>query len=481
MDDPELLRRYAETRSEEAFAAFVRRHVDLVHSAALRETGGDAHRANEVTQMVFVDLSRKAGRLAGHPFLLGWLHRSTRYAAARLRRAEFRRQRYEQAAAAEPTLADPGAAVDWERLRPLLDEAVDALSPADREAVLLRFFARRPFAEIGRQLGLTENAARMRVERALGKLRSVLARRGVTSTALALAVVLSQNTAAAAPPEVVAAATAAGLAAAPAGFLSSFFGALSAKGVLAGAGAALIVGTVSLRLCGFAPAGRIEETNTTMRKDLAAGATLSALTQFAVLGSGWLLPSHPKAAERASPARREEMRLLMPRLEPEPPDPSEAEAEQRPLPLDAVPPMQPDAPQLSAPGIFTQAVEAPPLEKIDPSALRVAVGYRDWKAGIGLLNIDSLDQKPAATFQPQPVYPYRPRHDGIEGTATVKFVVDAAGNVIHATVVEPSRHEFDQAVLEAVHRWKFKPGRKFGRAVAFWAEQSFQFSLSADR
>ena len=80
-DDAELLRRYAEDRSEASFAELVRRHVDLVYSAALRQCRGDHHRAQEVTQMVFADLARKASSISRHPVLPAWLHRSSRLAA----------------------------------------------------------------------------------------------------------------------------------------------------------------------------------------------------------------------------------------------------------------------------------------------------------------------------------------------------------------------------------------------------------------
>ena len=88
---------------------------------------------------------------------------------------------------------------EWSRLRPVLDEGMDELGEREREAVLLRFFEGRAFAEIGATLRVSEDAARMRVERALEKLRAVLARRGVTSTGAALGVVLAQQAVVAAP------------------------------------------------------------------------------------------------------------------------------------------------------------------------------------------------------------------------------------------------------------------------------------------
>ena len=84
--DAELLRRYADGGSEAAFAELVRRHLNLVYFAALRQVGGDAHRAEEVAQSVFTDLARKARTLTAHATLTGWLHTSTRFAAAKARR-----------------------------------------------------------------------------------------------------------------------------------------------------------------------------------------------------------------------------------------------------------------------------------------------------------------------------------------------------------------------------------------------------------
>jgi DNA-directed RNA polymerase specialized sigma24 family protein len=94
--DGELMHDYAETRSEEAFTELVRRHLDLVYSAAIRQVNGDMHLAQDVAQVVFSDLARKAGSLAGRPVLTGWLYTSTHFAAAKAVRAERRRQAHEQ-------------------------------------------------------------------------------------------------------------------------------------------------------------------------------------------------------------------------------------------------------------------------------------------------------------------------------------------------------------------------------------------------
>lgn len=206
-DDAQLLREFAETGAESAFAELVRRHVDLVHSAARRQVAGDTHRAEEVTQAVFVELARQAKRLSTHRSLAGWLYTTARHLAARNQRAEQRRILRETAA--QPMNApDPDTPPAWEELRPLLDETMHRLSATDREAVILRFFQNRPLAQVGQALGVGENAARMRVDRALERLRRELARRGVRSTAAALSLALSAHAVTTAPATLAATVTA---------------------------------------------------------------------------------------------------------------------------------------------------------------------------------------------------------------------------------------------------------------------------------
>jgi RNA polymerase sigma factor (sigma-70 family) len=200
-EDAELLRRYAQEGSEAAFAELVQRHINLVYASALRRVRGDTHLAEDVTQNVFTALADAAPRLIHHPVLAGWLHKTTRFAAAQIVRTERRRLAREQEANImnEPTMPETGDPTDWERLRPLLDEVLDELDPSDRDAVLLRFFEGRSFAEVGERLQLTDNTARMRVERALDKMNALLARRGVTSTVAALGLALTSQMGVTAP------------------------------------------------------------------------------------------------------------------------------------------------------------------------------------------------------------------------------------------------------------------------------------------
>ncbi len=214
IEDAELLCRYAEDASEDAFAELVRRRIGLVFFVALRQTR-DVQRAEDVAQSVFTDLARKAATLSRHPVLVGWLYRSAQFAATDVMRAvQSRTLREKETQIMHETLGhhDPGP--EWEQVRPVLDQVIGELNEHDRDAILLRFFDGRPFADIGVRLQLSENSARMRVERALDKLHSLLARRGVTSTTAALGVALANQASVAAPAGLAATVTGSALASA---------------------------------------------------------------------------------------------------------------------------------------------------------------------------------------------------------------------------------------------------------------------------
>src|ERR1017187_1747873 len=196
-DDIALLREFAATESEAAFAALVERHVNLVYSTALRRVGG-AHTAQEITQAVFIILARKAKSLGAKTILAGWLHQTARLTAANFLRGEIRRQNREQEAYMQSTLNEPDANV-WPQIAPLLDDALDKLGERDRNAIVLRFFENKNLREVGTALGASEDAAKMRVNRALEKLRKIFSKRGVAFSAAAIAGAVSANSVHAAP------------------------------------------------------------------------------------------------------------------------------------------------------------------------------------------------------------------------------------------------------------------------------------------
>jgi RNA polymerase sigma factor (sigma-70 family) len=421
-EDSELLRSYAEDHTEEAFAEIVRRHVSLVYSAALRQVNGDAHLAQDVTQLVFADLARKAAALAQHRVLAGWLFTSTRYAAAKLVRGERRRRvRETEAELMREILHDEGSdALDWSRVRPVLDEALAELGDAERDAVLLRFFEGRDYAAVGARMGLGENAARMRVERAVDKLRALLDRRGVKSSTAALAVALGGQAVMAAPVGLAAAVTGAALAGAAVGGgavagILTFMSMTKLQVGIAGAVVALGLGGVVVQ----------SKSNAALRDELAglrregAGLDLGALAQ-----------------ENARLAR--------------------AAAE--------VMALRGDDAELARLGDEAAALKRQ-MEATAKLAAQKAKGGEATPIKGEIFSQAQVDLQPKATFQAQPTYPYEFRKNAVEGQALIEFVVDAQGKVRDAVAVSSTHREIAAAAIEAVNKWQFDPGQKSGEAV----------------
>jgi RNA polymerase sigma factor (sigma-70 family) len=202
--DRSRLARFVAAGEGRALAELVSAHAGAVHAAALRQTRSP-ELAEEVTQIVFILLARKAASLGPTVMLGAWLHRTAFYTARNVVRQQARRRRHERLAAVGEAGRDPWAEPPtWQRLAPALDAGVAGLREADRQAIVLRFFHRQSLAEVGRALGVSEDAAQMRVSRAVDRLRAFFARTGVTRLdACALANVLWANGAARAVPRAV--------------------------------------------------------------------------------------------------------------------------------------------------------------------------------------------------------------------------------------------------------------------------------------
>jgi len=186
-DDAQLLRQYVETGSEPAFRELVERHIQMVNATARRMIAGDTHLAQDVTQLVFTDLARKAATLPTDVVLGGWLHRHTCFTAAKAVRTEIRRRTRERTAMELNAVNDStGASVHWAQVAPVLDDALNRLDAPDRDALVLRFLQQQDLRSVGRALGTSDDTAQKRVTRALEKLRAVLSRRGVAVTSTAL-------------------------------------------------------------------------------------------------------------------------------------------------------------------------------------------------------------------------------------------------------------------------------------------------------
>src|SRR5208337_3250923 len=174
-DDISLLREYVERGSGDAFAALVARHVNKVYSIALRHAR-NPHQAEEITQAVFVILARKARRLGGQVILSGWLCRTAQLTAVTFVRSETRRVRREQEAYMQNPPVETESDV-WPQIAPLLDAAMAGLSESDHHALVLRFFDGKSMKEVGAAMGASEPATKMRVNRAVEKLRRFFSRR----------------------------------------------------------------------------------------------------------------------------------------------------------------------------------------------------------------------------------------------------------------------------------------------------------------
>jgi len=195
--DISLVKEFAATGSETAFGELVSRYINLVFSVALRQTR-DHHLAEEVTQAVFIILARKGHGLNEKTVLAGWLCRAARNVAANALTVQHRRQQREQQAYMQSHLneTEPNA---WTQVEPLLEQALSELSDKDHSAIVLRFFEGRSLKDASAALASTEAGTKMRVNRALEKLRRFFLKHGVVMSATTIAGAISANSVQSAP------------------------------------------------------------------------------------------------------------------------------------------------------------------------------------------------------------------------------------------------------------------------------------------
>jgi RNA polymerase sigma factor (sigma-70 family) len=246
MNGTDLLAEFKATRGERAFGELVRRYTNLVYSVAKRRLSNGSQ-AEEVTQTVFIRLAKAVPNLRSDAELVAWLHRTTVHASIDLWRSEFRRRaREEHAAAMQPATENPS----WDELSPFLDEALNSLTDSERQAILLRFFEQRSMRELGLLLGISEDAAKMRVSRAMDRLRTAFTGRGVTCASAALSGLLLERSVEAAPAGLVIALASLQLPApssvGAASSLPAVLGHLTKAKLLPGFAVALLLGTATV-------------------------------------------------------------------------------------------------------------------------------------------------------------------------------------------------------------------------------------------
>ncbi|MEO7599306.1 MAG: TonB family protein [Opitutus sp.] len=439
IDDADLLKRFAEQRDEDAFAQLVERHLNLVYSAALRQVNGDAHLARDIVQVVFTDLASKVAKVARHPALAAWLLVSTRFAAAKCVRAEHRRRvREREAQLMELNHGDHGSDDHWTQVRPVLDAAMADLSEIDRAALSLRFFEGRGFAEVGVRLRLTENSARMRVQRALDKLHGLLRRRGVTSTTGALAIALANHA----------------VIAAPAGLAVSVTGAVLAAGAATTSVGAIatLMGTTKLQL-GLLSA--IVVTGTT--------SFLSVQRDAAALRSE--IAGLPVSETHTEALRNQNQQLKQTAVEVARWREGESGLDSLREELASV------SQQIAARDNFAKAEAARAKGSRQLAAARVSAALERAKSQ------GTPDAMPKLVKAVRPTFPADMRAAGIPGEVVVSFVIGADGEVRDAKAVKSTRPEFEAAAEEAMLGWTFEPGLKGLHAVNTRMEQPIRFNL----
>lgn len=186
------LTEYVQTGSTDAFRQIVESHINSVYSQCLRKLHNVAL-AEDVAQTVFATLAQKAAKLPPNVVLEGWLFTTTRYCCSNAQRAAARRSAAERKAAlmrkdsVSPAASDSAASSETEEI---LDDAIAQLRQRDRNALLLRFFAGRSLTEVGQSMGVSEDAARQRIFRAIEKLRGYFKSKGITAESATITAML---------------------------------------------------------------------------------------------------------------------------------------------------------------------------------------------------------------------------------------------------------------------------------------------------
>ncbi len=204
-----------------------------------------------------------------------------------------------------------------------------------------------------------------------------------------------------------------------------------------------------------------------MRRDLLIGAVVSALSLSTFLLA---FNGKSKAVHKSASDQNDLVQITMPTLPPEPPEQQVQDLQDQDTTQVAVaPPSLVDVPTIVPNATFVQEVEPPPPPGIEQAKGVVTIpSTRPSGFGRGLgkvFDISQLDQIPVARVQQQPIYPYEMRRAGITGEVDVGFIVTTTGDVVDAYVIRSTNRAFEAPALQAVSRWKFRPGRRGGRAV----------------
>lgn len=218
-----------------------------------------------------------------------------------------------------------------------------------------------------------------------------------------------------------------------------------------------------------------------MRNDVLIGVTVSALIHFGVFFGDRLFPTTALPVKPANTAPVVKL-MEMPKLDLEEPEKIET-TEELPKSIEVPPPSQVDVPQIVTDTSFVQRLQPPPPEDLKPSANMVTIPENRNPTGLRNVTIfdpASLDQQPVARVTAPPQYPFDQRRNGTTGEVLVDFIVDSNGNVLNAFALKSSQREFETPAVQAVSKWKFKPGRRGAHAVNTHMQVPIVFNLNND-
>lgn len=215
-----------------------------------------------------------------------------------------------------------------------------------------------------------------------------------------------------------------------------------------------------------------------MHRDLIIGIVVS----LALHSSIYFFSQKNAPPKRIAPPKEDVVQFEMPPLEEDKVDKVE-ELNDEKIENIMAPPSLVDVPSIVPVDAFVQQLAPPPPPGLTLSKGAITIPVNKPGANFGrgisnLFNIGDLDQQPIARVRQAPSYPYDMRRAGINGSVVVEFIINTDGDVIQTQVIKSSHREFEMPALQAVQKWKFKPGRKGGRVVNVRASQLLEFNAT---
>jgi protein TonB len=221
-----------------------------------------------------------------------------------------------------------------------------------------------------------------------------------------------------------------------------------------------------------------------MRRDLIIGILASIIFHVGILYGSELFK--PAKKTKTKIVEKTYVTLMeMPKIEEEPEiNTSDTPSDVAAQVVEFAPPMQADVPSLITVDSFVQQIQPPPPENIKPNPGVLTIPQNRNMAPAtkltNVFNLADLDQIPVARYQAKPAYPFEMRRAGITGEVIVGFIVNINGDVQDAYAIRSTQREFDANAVQAVMKWKFRPGKRGGKAVNTRMQVPIVFSISEE-